>query len=104
MLRNSNVPLQCISKYLLAGQHGQTVVKHFFYIWDKVFKIRLSEICEMQPLKSLKWYGLFWEGVEIEISFWVEWNILILVSGQSLITVFMLHPKMKSIASVISLC
>ena len=32
MLRNLNVPLQCISKYLLAGQHGQTVVKHFFYI------------------------------------------------------------------------
>ena len=30
MLRNSNVPLQCISKYLLAGQHGQTVSEALF--------------------------------------------------------------------------
>ena len=27
-------------------------------MWVKVFQNRLSKICERQPLKNLKWYGL----------------------------------------------
>ena len=38
-----------------------------------------------------------------EISFWERWNIFSLVSGQSLITVYMKYPKMKIVAIVISL-
>ena len=29
------------------------------YIWDNVFKNEPSKICGRQPLKNLKWYGLF---------------------------------------------
>ena len=29
------------------------------YIWDNVFKNEPSKICGRQPLKKLKWYGLF---------------------------------------------
>ena len=29
------------------------------YIWDNIFKNEPSKICGRQPLKNLKWYGLF---------------------------------------------
>ena len=38
-----------------------------------------------------------------EISFWAKLTIFILVSGQSLITVYMMQPELKLVAGVISL-
>ena len=40
---------------------------HYQDIWDKVFKNRSSKICERQPLKNLKWYGLLRQAISLEI-------------------------------------
>ena len=36
-------------------------------IWDKVFKNRPSKICERQPLKNLKGYGLLKQIISVQI-------------------------------------
>ena len=46
---------------------------------------------------------LWIRGCLHEISFRAKWNIFISVSGQFLITVYMIQPEMKLVAGVISL-
>ena len=36
-------------------------------IWDKVFKNGPSKICERQPLKNLKEYGLLKQTISLKI-------------------------------------
>ena len=36
-------------------------------IWDKVFKNGPSKICERQPLKNLKGYGLLKQTISLKI-------------------------------------
>ena len=37
------------------------------YIWDNVFKNEPSKICGRQPLKNLKWYGLYKQTMSLQI-------------------------------------
>ena len=37
------------------------------YIWDKAFKNGPSKICERQPLKDLKGYGLLKQTISFQI-------------------------------------
>ena len=58
---------------------------------------------------SYKWFSLFFKIYRPlrkclrEISFREKWNIFISVSGQSLVTVYMIQPEVKLIVDVISL-
>ena len=57
----------------------------------------------VDDLSLLKLLDMKFRGCLHEISFRAKWNIFISVSGQFLVTVYMIQPEIKLIADVISL-